>query len=131
MYCKSCGKEISDGKFCSYCGTQVDVVEEVKAKVVKEHKAKYSKKYIVWEIFSIIGYVFGVITFALSFFLPFVFIKYSIIGIVFSILGRKSYKNYEKAEVGIKLSTASIFVSAIMCVIPVIIFWVSILLLII
>ena len=27
MYCKNCGKPITDGKFCPYCGTKIDYLE--------------------------------------------------------------------------------------------------------
>ena len=64
-----------------------------------------------------IGYVLGIITFTTSFFVPGLFFFYSILGVVFSTLGRKSYKNYERAENGIKLSIASIVVSGIIIVI--------------
>ena len=82
-----------------------------------EKKNKMSKKYRVWEIFALIGYVLGIITFTTSFFVPGLFFFYSILGVVFSTLGRKSYKNYERAENGIKLSIASIVVSGIIIVI--------------
>ena len=118
MFCEKCGKQIKGGNFCRYCGSPIEKVKAVNTEVVEEKKEKPSKKYILWETLSIIGYVFGIITFVSSFFIPFVLIKYSILGIVFSILGRNSYKNYERAETGIKLSTASIFVSGIICLIP-------------
>lgn len=115
MFCEKCGKVVKGGNFCKYCGSPLEKIEVVEAEVVNQNKEKPSKKYILWETLSIIGYVFGVITFVSSFFIPFALIKYSILGIVFSFLGRKSYRNYERAEVGIKLSTASIFVSALVC----------------
>ena len=122
MFCEKCGKEVKGGNFCKYCGSPLEKVEVVEAEVVNQNKEKPSKKYILWETLSIIGYVFGVITFVSSFFMPFALIKYSILGIVFSILGRKSYRNYERAEVGIKLSTASIFMSALVCLVLITIF---------
>ena len=54
-------------------------------------------KYLVWEIFAIFGLILGIFTFVTAFSFPFLFHNLSILGILFSLLGKNSYKNYEKA----------------------------------
>ena len=59
MYCKNCGKEISeDSKFCQYCGAnqEKESVEQKENKVitipakVKMDISEKSKKYIIWYV---------------------------------------------------------------------------------
>lgn len=111
MYCKKCGKEVDDDSlFCPFCGASLndnDVEDEAEAVDVDNNSDRGP-----WKVFAIVGYVLGILSFVLAFFVG-VGIEIAPAGIVFSALGKKSTdpEKKAKAEKGLKLSIAAIIIS--------------------
>ena len=122
MYCKKCGKQVEDGSsFCPYCGADL---KEQEVEVVEAEEQKPQESRGPWKAFAIVGYVLGIVGFVTSFFL--IGLEFSVPGIVFSALGKKTSDENAKAKAnkGLKLSIAGTiisialtFVLAIVCVI--------------
>ena len=111
MYCKNCGAEIKEGAlYCGECGEYVSVTPEVVAEPTK-------KSTKVWDIFSKVGFIGGLVCFILSF-IPLVDIfacSFAIYFIVFSALGKKSSieECRAKAAKGLGFSVAATIIGFI------------------
>ena len=118
MFCKNCGEELKENAvFCHLCGCETQDSTEPK------------KSPKVWDVFSKVGYIGGLICFIVSF-LPFYGFIASCISpnfIVLSALGKKSTNLFysHRASKGLKFSIAS----AIIGVVTYILFFVIIFLL--
>ena len=97
MYCKNCGAEIREGAiFCTECGESVETIVN-SFEIIEEQKTKGTK---VWDIFSKIGYIGGLVCFICSF-VPFINIfacSFGIYFIVFSALGKKTQDEALKSK---------------------------------
>ena len=104
MYCKNCGTELrEDALYCNHCGESVTVTPEVVSGMKETPK--------VWDVFSKIGFIGGIICFICSF-IPILNImacSFGIPFIVLSALGKKTSNlvNYQKAAKGLKFSIAA------------------------
>ena len=102
---------------CDYCGARVDATatrcpdcgELIKKDEVEIKKEKHQK---VWDVFAKLGFILGIISFALSFlsFLGYA-VSLGVVPIVFSALGFKSLKNKDKAKRGLGFSIASLAIT--------------------
>lgn len=110
MYCRVCGAKLKEGAlFCSECGAEVEGVQEV------VEQPKSSPK--VWDIFSKVGFIGGLVCFILSFipFIDLVACEVAICFIVLSALGKKSYNpdSYARASKGLGFSIAAAIIGFI------------------
>lgn len=60
MYCKKCGAQIEDGKFCSECGITLDSIKNKKASVNETKKLKD------WESIALLILIPGVLYYFLG-----------------------------------------------------------------
>lgn len=109
MFCKNCGTELKENAvFCHQCG------ESISPEIVEETKNESPK---VWNIFSKIGFVGGLICFITSFipYIGFASAFMAINFIVLSALGKKTTNLffYNKAKKGLKFSIAASIIGLI------------------
>jgi len=57
MYCKECGAEIKEGKFCQNCGTKIETVNS-KQESIEERKSEMNIHKLAILILIIIGFIF-------------------------------------------------------------------------
>lgn len=116
MKCSICGNEVTnDVVFCPICGSKIekDIIEEVST-AEKPRNAK------VWDVFAKLGWGLGlaglicswIYTLGLSLAVP---------ALVFSILGKKSFKFANKARGGMIMSIIAIAVNFVATIIWVVI----------
>ena len=112
MLCKHCGAEMPDNAlFCQVCGNSVEPAKQ------EAKKSNGAEK--VWNIFSTIGFILGIVSLAMCW-IPFLATWFvSIYAIVLSALGKKSvsYQHYEKASKGLKFAIIGTIVSFVVYVI--------------
>lgn len=107
MYCKVCGAKLKeDALFCSECGADVSITPEVVEQPKKNTK--------VWDVFSKVGFIGGLVCFILSF-IPIIDIfacSFGVYFIVFSALGKKSSIEScrSKASKGLTFSILSLII---------------------
>ena len=145
--CKGCGVELLDGTvFCPYCGAQVLNNEENQVEVVNEVKegneinndgnfntTQLKKESGASKVFAIIGMVFGILVLVfnglslmnignaplLAAYLAAFALEFSVPGMIFSIIGKKSYSNHGKAVFGFVANLVSLILSFILLFIAV------------
>lgn len=110
MYCKNCGAELKEGAmFCVECGESVEITD--KSLEVVEEKPKGPK---VWDVFSKVGYIGGLVCFICSFipFIDLVAVSFGIYFIVFSALGKKTLDEElkKKASKGLIFSILAVII---------------------
>lgn len=121
MYCKYCGKELSDtARFCPSCGRMVEE-ESIYSDVEVIGGQVIHKDPKVWQIFAKIGFVFGIINICLCW-IPLLNLSLlGIPGIVFGALGKKSKYYYGKASTGFILSLVGTILSFVAYIVVIII----------
>lgn len=126
MYCRHCGKELTDdAKFCPNCGTSTQ--EEVRDPFTSNEHFNAPNEVVedkppkVWTVFSVIGKVLGIVCLCASI-IPYVNIfamAGGIFGIVFSCLGRKAKTQAtdNNCRIGLILSIIAVALSLVMIII--------------
>lgn len=120
-YCRECGNKLEDNqKYCSYCGTKVDALEQ--APVVSEPtvvEQKPVKEPVVNIVFAIIGLVGGICSFVICCTLVYsiVAVFTGIPSLVFSSIGKKSKNHHGKAVTGFVFSLISIILGVFLFVV--------------
>ena len=118
MYCRQCGKEISEEtRFCPVCG----------AKQFEEHSGSVShddpftttteiqdKPAKCWSVFAKVGKILGIIAISICW-LPLYGALVGVPGIVFSCLGRKAIDDeaIRNRSIGLKLAIAGTVISIV------------------
>lgn len=113
MYCRYCGAIISDESiFCSICGNKV--ADNTGNAYNPKSYGYQSEGPAVWKVFSIIGFVLGIVSISLCL-VPLFTIFIAVHGIVFSALGKKTFstQHHKKATAGLVLSIISCIMSFI------------------
>ena len=130
MFCKRCGKELLEGaRFCPECGEPVGVENEEIATTIEEYESTYNDHVDAEEVKPHVPrcfYVFGNVGFALAIvgfvcnFIPFLcFSTYqaSIVGLVFSILGKRAPELANKTKKGRVFSILGLVFGMIMMIV--------------
>ena len=122
MYCRNCGKEISDEtRFCPACGTKQfeessqtrnasyddPFTTSCEATEIEDKPAK------CWSVFAKVGKILGIVSIAIAV-IPFLYgLAVGVHGIVFSCLGRKAIDDeaIRNRKVGLILSIIAVCVS--------------------
>ena len=113
MFCRICGYELPDNaQFCSRCGTPVAAPEEYTAAPVNTPVAptKTSGKAITGFVMSLVG-IFFTTSIGYDFIGLAATIACGVIGLIFSIMGKKEIKS--KGLKGKGLATAGLIISII------------------
>lgn len=125
MYCIKCGAQIEEGaNFCTKCGAPVDGaaveqaetydLQQVGARPVAQKPAK------VWTIFAGIGFGVSLGSIILFWIGAYVTFLFGPIGLVFSILGKKSDTKKKLATTGVILSIIAMILSFIFFIITIV-----------
>lgn len=120
MVCKGCNKEFSKNViFCPFCGLKVDKSEISSEPIVLTKETKGP-----WRVFSIIGFVLGIISLAFSW-IPGTGIVFStafgVNGIILSTMGKNANKLHLYSVWGLWLSIFSIPISIISFIISIVV----------
>lgn len=131
--CKGCGIELIDGTvFCPYCGSQVQNSEEQSVEGNVDFNSQIDnqepttilpkKEKGAFKIFALIGMIFGIVVLSftglalmnfatpiLGLYLSAFTLEFSLPGMIFSIIGKKSNANHGKAIFG--------FIANLLCLI--------------
>ena len=118
MFCRKCGKEIADNsRFCPECGAEVKGFEG--ETVYEEVKVEQPRRNKCWDIFAKLGFGLGLAG-LIACVIPYVCmvgVEVAAAGLVFSILGKKSFEFKGKSKAGIILSAIGLGVGFIMCIV--------------
>lgn len=121
MYCRRCGKQLSeDSRFCPNCGERVEIIEEskhVEPEIVQTDEEKEPRG--PWKAFAIAGLAIGIFS-IIGCMIPYVnlyVISVGQIGIALSALGLNSKVNHQKAKTGLVLSIIGLAVAIVMYIV--------------
>lgn len=125
-YCSNCGAVLlPDSKFCNECGSKVIESVVVNSNTPTVNSTNYvavKTQAKCWTVFAKIGFGVGLAGLICSFIYVYGIII-SAHGLVFSILGLRSYHSHGKAVAGMIMSIVGIalgFILSVMCVVCII-----------
>ncbi|MCH5156577.1 MAG: zinc-ribbon domain-containing protein [Clostridiales bacterium] len=127
MYCKYCGRELSQGsRYCPACGAEQTVNEDPftigeTSEIVEKKPAR------VWSILSKVGWIISIVAIATSW-IPFLLgFELGIPGIVLCCLGRKAKTDvaYRHFRIGLIMSIVAMVVSIISYIIFVVVYGIA------
>ena len=114
MYCRNCGEEVKEGQsYCMTCGTSTDENVSVGPQPRVEN---YQNQSVVWTVFARIGFGVGLGS-LICFWIFYLAIFTAPVGLVFSILGKKSVNANKTAKAGIILSSIALGLSLLVFVV--------------
>ena len=121
MYCRRCGKQLSeDSRFCPNCGERVEIIEEskhVEPEIVQTNEEKEPRG--PWKGFAIAGLAIGIFS-IIGCMIPYVnlyVISFGEFGIALSAMGLRSKVNHQKAKIGLTLSIIGLAVATVMYIV--------------
>lgn len=121
MYCKNCGKELSeDTRYCPACGSEqikdaTNLDDPFTATATPVEEPQPAK---CWSVFAKVGKILGIIALALCW-TPWLGVIPGVPGIVFSCLGRKAIdaESIENRNKGLKFSIIGTAISFVVYIV--------------